>query len=114
MRLPSWCSWFLFKRGVRFFIQRHTRGFSDDDLWSFDHTLAKHIAPRLRRFQEIRCGYPGNITDEKWEEILSKMTAAFELIGSEEYWDWKWSKEDEEGVDEGLDLFREYYHHLWY
>jgi hypothetical protein len=104
-------------RDWRFFGQKITRGFSDDELWSLDYSLAKHILPRLKRFKKFDAGRPGCFeTREEWDEVLDKMIFAFEDAVT--YWD---SKEETKGeriqrenrAREGLKLFAKYYHALW-
>jgi hypothetical protein len=98
-------------RWLRCFWQRRTRGWDDSDTWSLDHCFAKMIVPRLRRFRELNDGHPNNLTWEQWEEMLGKMIRSFEFIASDDYWDVTMPREY---VQEGLDLFAEYYCSLWW
>lgn len=88
--------------------QRLERGFDDSETWALDCTIAKFIEPRLRRFKEIKAGYPANISEEKWDDILDKMIYAFECINKDTTYD------NEDQVNEGLDLFRKYFFNLWW
>ena len=45
-------------RKIYYFYQKRIRGFSDRDLWSLDHTFAKFIIPRLKKFKENLYGFP--------------------------------------------------------
>lgn len=66
---------FQIKRRVKFFFQRRFRGFDDSETWSLDWTFYKWLYPRLKRFAEITCAYPGNDeypTCESWQEELNK------------------------------------------
>lgn len=98
-------------RQRKFFYQRFIRGFSDDDLWNLDKTIAEFILPRLKRFKEIQCGHPSEMTEKEWKETLDKMIYAFEETKnqftpiSEQY------KRDK--IREGLKLFIYYYEGLW-
>lgn len=96
-------------RSVIFFIQRRKQGWDDSDIWSLDCTLAKLILPRLKRLREIHCGYPYNLTEEKWNTILDKMIIAFSWYQSEE----RWCKKELQEIKEGMSLFAEYYSNLW-
>lgn len=104
------------KRDARFLLQRVTRGWGDDDTFSLDYSLAKLIAPRLRRFKEITIGndYSKLSTERKeWAEELDKMISAFEWYGSENRWndnEFEMMKKHQEG----LDLFAKYYGGLWW
>ena len=42
-----------FKRSLRFWWQRGTRGWDDSETWGLDGTLARFILPRLQRFKEV-------------------------------------------------------------
>lgn len=88
--------------------QRLERGFDNSETWSLDSTISKFIEPRLRVFREIHGGYPGNMTEDEWDEILYKMIRAFEYINKDETY------EHQDEVKEGLDLFREHFFGLWW
>lgn len=93
--------------------QRRERGFDDSELWSLDCTIAKFLAPRLRRFTEHHCGYPGYMKNEQeWNEILDKITIAFELMADDDNFLTS-DKEIHDKIESGLDLFRKYFHNLW-
>lgn len=92
--------------------QLRDRGFSDAETWSLDYCVAAFTLPRLKRFREITVGTPSCFdSPEKWHEVLDKMIVAFELIVKE------FDGEDEvdsDKINEGLDLFREYFRALWF
>jgi len=119
------------------FYQRITRGWDDSDTWSLDHTIAKYILPRLKRFREIgrnSCpvlheSFEFDRDFEEWNEILDKMILAFELIVDDEksYFDNLNAGSDEEmgnyieysedrnlKINTGMDLFCKYFNHLWW
>ena len=100
------------KRDMRFWWQRRTRGWSDDDTFSLDHTCAKLILPRLKRFKELSVGdsFDGT-TEEEWGEIVDKMIVGIELHAKG---NWDCNAEEREQAKEGLRLFGEYYSHLWW
>lgn len=100
------------KREPQFAYERKTKGYDRSELWSLDSTIARFIAPRLRDFAEDHCGYPACFADDKeWSEILDKMATAFELLSSDEFP--FLTKEQDAQVEEGLDLFRKWFHSLW-
>ena len=100
------------KRDIRFWWQRRTRGWDDGDTFSLDHSLAKVILPRLKRFKEVTIAHPSDMSETEWEEKLDKMIAAFEFAAGEERWMAK--PEEYEKHQEGIDLFAEYYWALWW
>ncbi len=97
-------------RYIRFFWDHFMTGWSEVDLWSLDVPLAKHILPQLKAFRALEAGYPGSLTQEKWNAILDKMIFAFEkTIESNGC---SFSDFDDE-IAEGLKLFGLYYRDLW-
>ena len=83
------------------------------DTWNLDWAIAKFVHPRLVRFKEVTNGYPGFLESiDEWYEILDKMIIAFELIIKGDLWGT--SEDDHKKMEEGLDLFRKYYFHLWW
>lgn len=100
-------------RFFRFFYQRRRRGFDNSELWSLDYTIAKFIAPRLRAFIDEFGGRscPQGLTSKQWRAKLEKMHKAFELMASDKMW--TASKKEAKIMEDGLDLFREWFFHLW-
>ncbi len=99
----SFHHWIGFGRIWRFkprFIWQHiTRGFPEHHLWSLDHHLSYHIAPRLRAFADYPLhGCPYDYSDKygmentsggfmHWKRDLNKLAFAFEKL-AEENNDW--------------------------
>ena len=96
------------------------------EVWNLDYTISEWIVPRLKLFKERKHSYPCNLTSEEWDVILDKIILAFELGGQDplDLYDdifWKdmnkYNKKVEEDyiakINEGLDLFKEYYLDLW-
>jgi hypothetical protein len=100
------------KRTLRFFKQRRTRGWDDSETFSLDHSLAKVILPRLKRFREVTIATPASLDEKEWKEILDEMIETFEFIASEKYWNA--TSEDYERLSKGLDLFAKHYFGLWW
>lgn len=102
---------------------RHTKqlkewGFSDSETWALDSVICQFVLPRLKRFKEIHGGYPMGMTDDKWVEILDKMIFALDwsltcdekcatLSQHEQKAMWK-------RYEKGINLFAEYFRHLWW
>lgn len=71
------------KRMIKFFFQRIFRGFDDSETWSLDWTFYRWLQPRLKRFMELNCAYPGNEqypTFESWQNEISKRLVQLEYI----------------------------------
>lgn len=96
------------KRWNEFKQQRCENGFDDSETWSLDCTISKFIEPRLKRFKEIKAGYPSNLLEEEWDMILDKIIYAFECINKDNIFD------NEKQVSEGLNLFRKHFFDLWW
>lgn len=103
--------WFM-KCSIKHWWQRRRKGWDDSETWSLDYTISRFIVPRLKRFGEIRNGYPVRLSEEGWDEILNKMIRAHEI-----------NIKDGEGVveqeewgeyEEGMKLFCDYYRDLWW
>ena len=111
------------KRYKKYVKQLKDKGFCDPETWNLDVAMAYFILPRLKRFKELNNGYPGEITPEKWDEVLDKMIFAFDFILNED--DIKLGKDDfdeaikdwekaYEKYKEGMLLFGAYFRHLWW
>lgn len=98
-------------RERRFAAQRRSRGWDDSETWSLDHSLAKLILPRLKRFKELNNGIPYGLNEENWNAALDKMIAGFEVHvkGS-----WQADKKDMVIARRGIALFAKYYPCLWW
>lgn len=100
-------------REIEFAKQRQLRGFDDSETWSLTDTICHFIIPRLQRFKEINASTPAQLTEQEWNDILNKMIVALQLTckdnGSR-----IWSEDESKQIDEGLDLFREWFMALWW
>ena len=104
---------FKYKRFVRLTYQKLTKGWSDEDTWSLDHSLAKLILPRLKRFREVTIARPWDINEKEWYDILDQMIFGFEFYAAGKQWESP-PKEDYERANNGIKLFAEYYPCLWW
>ena len=105
------------KRDIKFLMQRIVRGWDDSETWSLDVPISEFIYPRLERFKLLNNGFPDGITENEWDEILDKMIYSFKLI-SDRFCDSgageRMLMENIDKIEEGLDLFRKYFFHLWW
>jgi hypothetical protein len=99
------------RRDILYFYQRITRGWDDGDTFSLDHSLAKLIYPRLKRFKELTINEPPLPEEKEWSDQLDKMIAAFEYAGSEYRWN---NPLDALKHEEGVELFAKNYFRLWW
>jgi hypothetical protein len=109
-------------RKTIFFLQRVFRGWSEDEMWNLDVTLARYIYPKLEYFKGCHGSHPADVTWEEWLKILDKMIRAFRYVADEE--EFKIEDPDievyrqklkaaEDDCREGLELFARYYRNLW-
>lgn len=94
-------------------LKRLGKYISPRDTWNLDMTIAQFIVPRLELFKKVTDCYPAQFDSmEEWHEVLDKIITAFKVIscktGSQR------NEEEKLIINEGLDLFREYYNELWW
>lgn len=99
-------------RTKRFTKQYEKQGWCDMDTWNLDARFAEWIVPRLRRFIELHNGYPGDLTEQKWKDILAEMLEGFEFMASEDWYGCDKKKHDK--ALKALKLFGEWAPHLWW
>lgn len=75
------------QRNIRWGIQRWQRGYSDCDVWSIDHHLARIIPPMMRQLGRELHGIPGEMVEEcgsmeaaevEWRRILEAVASGFD------------------------------------
>lgn len=92
-----WFRWSptMLRQEVRWGLQRWRRGYSDCDVWNFDHHLARIIPPAMRQLSHELHGAPEDIVQQyddvetavvEWRRILEAVAVGFEA----------WSKLDDE------------------
>ena len=86
-----------------------------EDTWNLFHTLALIIHPSLKLFKEESFCHPiinddGNDLKD-WNAILDKMIFAFEKLIEDDLYD---DQKIDDKIQEGLNLFAEYFRALWY
>jgi hypothetical protein len=116
LKIPNICFSLTSKddeREIEFSKQRKKRGFDDSETWSLTDTICKFILPRLKRFKNLHNYRISSIGTVEWNNILDKMILSFSLIerdnGLRNYND-----EELKQIDEGLNLFREWFMELYW
>jgi len=108
----SWCDRMSTLRRAKFWLQRQTRGWDDSETWSLDTTIARFVYPRIKRFRELKAGYPMGLTPERWDDILGKIEQAFGIMSIKQ--GWEMTINESKAVDLGLRLFGKYFRDLWW
>ena len=90
----------------------HKNDYPIEEVWNTDNTIAQLIVPRLQALKALdKHGYcPDFKGMREWNNTIQKMIDAFELM---KYAGRVNTKEEERTMEEGLDLFRKYFRHLW-
>lgn len=102
------------QRQARWTLERQEQGFDSTELWSLFYTITKFILPRLKAFRDSPGGYPMFLNSEQeWQAIIDKMIWSFEEIEKDACVDVKDIVAHEERIKEGLNLFAQYFRHLW-
>lgn len=63
--------------GIKCAWQRATKGYCFRDLWSIDDWFLQIMPKMLDEYIEINHGYPSDMTDEEWVEIVNKIANSF-------------------------------------
>jgi hypothetical protein len=104
--------------------QRVFRGWDDSQVWDFHSNHSEETRDKLKQLRDSNEGHPGDLTDAEWKQILGKMIDGFQAevdIDQQRFMDisddvaeWKRRHmELEWKAQEGWDMFRKYYRHLW-
>ena len=90
----------------------HKHDFPIEEIWGTYHTLARLIVPRLQAFKALdKYGYAQGFNNiQEWNKAIQKMIDAFELM---KYSGSVHSKEEEEIIKRGLNLFCQYFRNIW-
>jgi hypothetical protein len=94
------------KKKLRKQLAKH--GLDQSEVWALDVTLAKFILPRLKLLRKTHHGYPPNLTDSTWKETLKKMENSFQITI-----DGTLCEDNRLQYTLGLNLFAQYFPHLW-
>jgi hypothetical protein len=118
--------WWLEKHGPRQLLRQHKwnkqrikRGFSDLDLWGFDHFLAQVIRDGVLELDRIKHGWPGEpMTFEEWGQVLRNIADGMDAAITVQNLDYDYKdpsvvQELEDRRQKGFALFSEYFLHLW-
>ena len=98
-----------FRGGIVSFYQRGKRGYSDRDLWNLDLYLATWLPEAIENFLNNNNGYPAELTEQEWKDILQKMIMGFRDYVAEEYY----NIEVSDSSKEALQLFVKWFGYLW-
>ena len=119
--------WYI-HRNVKFGFQRMFRGFDNADAYEFFSNFIDRNYKLLKHFKKHNWGYPANLTEEEWDNILEEMIQHLYMMDEcniidtlkqgmpEDYEvDYKSVYEImERHKDEFFKLFSKYFYGLWW
>lgn len=103
-------------RKAKYAYQRVTRGYDDLALWNLNSFVSKVVADVTARMQGNGYGYPADLTEDEWNDILGKIAEGFRA--ATDLYEVNYSNRDEAAKLEetfriGMDLFSARFHSLW-
>jgi hypothetical protein len=91
--------------------QRAYRGWADEDTWHLDGYLARIIKESVTYLKSYNNGYPSDLTEKEWNEILSDIIYTFDRIDAQNRLDVIFI--DQERVERGWIYFKKHFRSLW-
>ena len=93
--------------------QKKIDGIPVHQLYDLRGTITQYILPRLKAFKKMkRMGYPGGLTEEKWEAILDEMIVGLELCHKDDKGELN-NLKDIRRASKGWKLFAKWFGDLW-
>lgn len=121
-------------REIKWFFQRGFRGYSDQDVWGLYDYIQGWLPAALRDLAKQVHGCPTSFAEkyedvekgsEQWKATLLEMAGkieasrkwellheSFESVDGEENWEIAMNRAYKE-TEEGLEMFKKYFHSLW-
>lgn len=64
-------------RDIKCAWQRATKGYCFRDIWAIDNWFTNVFPKMIEELIEVHHGYPTDLTDDEWVEVLKKMSKSF-------------------------------------
>ena len=111
----------IIKRNIKYWFQRRTRGWSDDETWNLDCEFIKWVNSRFKKYKE----QTSEIVDLEYHEFIYKrkkytqlelIDKVIELSDSllNNYWVWEDYFDREKIVNEIFDIFKLIFWTMWW
>lgn len=101
---------YFFQYEVKYFFQRLFRGYDDQAIWNLNIYIARKMTKPLKKLRTRHYGYPCELNDDKWNEILDKIIYSVEEVARD---DGYLLSEDYKKIQEGFELLGKYFTSLW-
>lgn len=103
-----------YTNSFKYFFQRGLRGYAECDHWSLDNYLNEVIPGLVRDLKNHLHSFPVGMSVPEWEGILEEIAVGFESGNStDDCFDRKKEDELRAKFKRGMELFVQYYNHLW-
>lgn len=131
--IPNWIRNFKeFFHYIKRRFQRGRYGICHYDAWDLDYYLLNVFENGIKVLREKTCGYPMQVTEDEWNNILTRMEELVIVLKTEDinnpeidkYYDedidvWfekikEWDEYQRDCLDELCDLMKEWFFHLWW
>lgn len=105
----------------KYWVQRHTRGWSDDEIWNMDYEFIKWLNSRFKKYKEEAKDkidlnyYKFTYKNKKYTQlqIIDRIIELTDYILQNNYFDIKFKNKDII-IDEIFDLFRLVFYFMWW
>jgi hypothetical protein len=108
--------------------QRFIRGWADEDTWCINYWFVETLIPMMKEYRKGNNGYPFELTEEEWDNIVDDMIyylegmteegATRQLYGKEQQVTQETIRETynymRDSKDKFFELFAKYFENLWW
>ncbi len=102
------------ERALKLIQQQLKDGFNDSQLWDFDFSIAKSLLPKmLARFKDITHSHPMDLTEQEWDDILTKLIWYLDNVVNDPDVPYKYESKYKEDMEKCTELFAKYFRDLW-
>ncbi len=110
------------KQNIKYWVQRRTRGWSDDETWNLDYEFIKWVNSRFKKYKEkaskIICLTYHNFTYKGKEytqlELIDKVIEISNIVVNEDEWFSKNFEELDPMKNEIFDIFKLIFWTMWW
>lgn len=110
------------KQNIKYWVQRRTRGWSDDETWNLDYEFIKWINSRFKRYKKLAskniCLTYHNFTYKGKEytqlELIDKVIEISNIVVNEDKWFSKNFEELDPIKNEIFDIFKLIFWTMWW